>query len=465
MPVSLTFVSRPILTLLFCLLYSSCVLLRAADPPNIIWIVGDDTGPELGCYGDSYAHTPNLDRLAAQGARFTRAFSHSPVCAPTRFGLITGIYPTTAGAQHMRSRLLKPPPMFTEALRKAGYHVAWPGKTDFNFDPPEGSFDSTDNWTKGELPPQPFFAYYNLPETHEGQMKNAKGYAEITAPLAPGEFHDPAKAPLPLYYPDAPGVTYYDLVTSLDYTVGRIMKLLAEKGLSDNTVILFFGDHGRPLPRAKRWVYDSGIRVPLIVRWPGQIKPGTVREDLVSFIDFAPTMLALARLAIPPEMQGQVFLGAQAAPSRKYVFAARDRMDETPDRIRCVRDERFKYIRNYHPELPYAQTIKYAEGLKSMQAWRQWNDEGRLTGPQKLFFAPTKPAEELYDLEVDPDEVNNLADNPEHEARLVELRAALDQWTKKYGDMGAIPEEELLSRGVLGPFVPKEKVGKSQQAP
>lgn len=283
-------------------------------------------------------------------------------------------------------------------------------------------------------------------------------------PRSPGrsrrEFHDPAKAPVPAYYPDAPEVrkdiaTYYDLVTGLDHTVGRILKHLEEKGVADNTIILFFGDHGRPLPRGKRWVYDSGIRVPLIVRWPKQIAPGTVREDLVSFIDFAPTMLALAGVEIPQRMQGQVFLGPNAAPERKYIFAARDRMDEVPDRIRCVRDKQFKYIRNYHPELPYAQVIQYAEGLQSMKAWRQWHAEGKLTGAQKLFFAPTKPKEELYDLEADLDEVNNLAGQPEHAAKLAELSGALDEWTKKYGDMGAVPEEELLSRGVLGPRAPK----------
>jgi arylsulfatase A-like enzyme len=259
---------------------------------------------------------------------------------------------------------------------------------------------------------------------------------------------------LPPYHPDAPETrrdlaNYYDLATAVDYRVGDILRELEEKGLATNTVVLFFGDHGRGLPRSKRWVYDSGLHVPLLARWPGTIQPGSVREDLVSFIDFAPTMLALAGAAVPTNMQGQVFLGPKTAPERQYVFAARDRMDEAPDRIRSVRSKRFQYIRNFHPELPYAQRIDYMEEMPTMRVWRTLNYEGRLTPPQKLFFQLTKPAEELYDLDSDPHEIHNLAGQSRYDSVLKEMRAALDQWMAGTHDLGAISEEEMVRRGIV----------------
>jgi N-sulfoglucosamine sulfohydrolase len=422
--------------------------------PNIVWIVGEDMGPELGCYDDKNAITPNIDRLAREGARFTRAFTHAPVCAPSRSGLITGVYPTTVGTHHMRSELLNPPRTFTSYLRDAGYFVAWPGKTDFNFKVPKGAFDSTANWRTNTLR-QPFFAFVNFGQSHESQIRtNKKRLDQHLARLKPEEFHPPAKMQLPPYHPDTRETrrdlaNYYDLCTAVDYLVGDVLWELEKKGLATNTVVVFFGDHGRGLPRSKRWVYDSGIHVPLIVRWPGAIKPGTEREDLVSFIDFAPTMLALADAAIPTNMQGQVFLGPKTAPERKYIFAARDRMDEAPDRIRTVRSKRFQYIRNFHPELPYAQRIDYMEMMPTMKVWRTLNYEGKLNAPQKLFFQPTKPAEELYDTGADPHEINNLAGKPEHESVLREMRAALDHWIVETRDMGSIKEEEMVRRGIV----------------
>ena len=425
-----------------------------ASRPNIVWIVGEDMGPELGCYGDKNAITPNIDRLAQQGARFTRAFTHAPVCAPSRSGLITGMYPTTIGTHHMRSELLNPPRTFTRYLRDAGYFVAWPGKTDFNFKVPKGAFDSTTNWRTNTLR-QPFFAFVNFSQSHESQIRtNRKRLDQHRARLKPKEFHAPASMELPPYHPDTRETrrdlaNYYDLCTAVDYLVGDVLWELDKKGLATNTVVVFFGDHGRGLPRSKRWVYDSGIHVPLIVRWPGVIKPGTVREDLVSFIDFAPTMLALANAAIPTNMQGQVFLGPKTSSERKYVFAARDRMDEAPDRIRTVRSKQFQYIRNFRPELPYAQRIDYMEMMPTMKVWRRLNYEGKLSPPQKLFFQLSKPAEELYDTEADPHEINNLAGKPGYESVLKEMRAALDQWISETRDMGAISEEEMVRRGIV----------------
>ena len=445
---------KTILSLLSLLLALVAGAAENSSRPNIVWIVGEDMGPELGCYGDTNAITPNLDRLAREGARFTRAFTHAPVCAPSRSGLITGMYPTTTGAQHMRSTLLNPPRTFTSHLRDAGYHVAWPGKTDFNFKVPKDAFDSTTNWMR-QTSKQPFFAYINFTVSHESQIRTNRNQARRNvARLKPTEFHDPAKMVLPPYHPDAPEIrrdlaNYYDLCTTVDYSASDVLQFLERTGLASNTVVIFFGDHGRGLPRSKRWVYDSGIHVPLIVRWPGVVKPGTVREDLVAFVDFAPTMLALAGAAIPTNMQGQVFLGPKTAPERKYIFAARDRMDEARDRIRAVRSREFKYIRNFHPELPYAQRIDYMELMPTMRVWRQMNYEGKLNATQKLFFQPTKPAEELYDVNADPHEVNNLAGDPKFAGVLKEMRAALDEWMTTTRDMGAMPEEEMVRRGII----------------
>jgi N-sulfoglucosamine sulfohydrolase len=426
----------------------------SAERPNVVWIVGEDLGPELRCYGDPYARTPNIDRLASEGARFTRAFTHAPVCAPSRSGLITGRYPTSIGTHHMRSKLLNPPPTFTQRLREAGYHVSWPGKTDFNFDVPKQAFDSTKNW-RANLPPQPFFAFINLNTSHESQIRGTPAqFAKNTARLAPQDRHDPARARLPPYYPDTPETrrdwaNYYDLVTAVDYQAGEVLADLERFGVASNTVVFFFGDHGRGLPRGKRWVYDSGIHVPLIVRWPGVLQPGTVRDDLVAFLDFAPTVLSMARCAVPQDWQGQIFLGPHRAPERKYIFAARDRMDEAYDRIRCVRDKRFKYIRNFHPELPYAQRIDYMEEMPTTRVWREANAQGKLNKVQKLWFAKTKPPEELYDLERDPHEIQNLAASAKHREKLNELRGALDRWIVETGDMGAIAETELIARGLV----------------
>ena len=449
----------------------------AETKPNIVWLVGEDMGPELGCYGDKNALTPNMDRVAREGVRFTHCFTHAPVCAPSRSGLITGRYPTSIGTQHMRSRLINPPPMFTESLKKAGYTVCWPtksafGKTDFNFEVPKNAIDVREDWTK-QKPKEPFFGFFNITTSHESKIRADKeDFARLTAALKPSDRHDPAKIVVPPYHPDAPEVrrdlaNYYDLVTAVDYKMGEVLTTLDRWGIASNTVVIVTGDHGRGLPRSKRWVYDSGIHVPLIVRWPGHIKPGTVRDDLVSFIDFAPTTMSLAHVPVPiikdlppespgalkqmemyPPLEGIVFLG-DAAQKRQYIFAARDRMDETYDRIRAVRDQQFKYIRNFEPQLPYSQRISYGEEMPTMQAWRKWNAEGKLNDTQKLFFAKTKPKEELYDCNADPNEIHNLATDPKYAAKLKELSAAMDKWIEQTHDMGAIPEKELIKRGLV----------------
>ena len=365
---------------------------NAAERPNIIWIVTEDISPNLACYGDRDAVTPNLDAFAKQGARFTRAFTHAPVCAPSRSGLITGQYPTTLGSHHMRSKLTGVPPMFTDELRKAGYRVFWPGKTDFNFDQPKGWVDSTADWTKQPKlldADKPFFAFINIFVTHESQARPTEDlYRKNTAQLTPNQKHDPAKMTLPPYYPDTPDVRknfaiYHDNISAMDHTVGDILKMLDEKKLSENTIVFFFGDHGMGLPRgsmALRQRTPGAAADPLAGEDPGRERAA---EDLVCFLDFAPSLLAAAGAEVPKAMVGRAIFGDKTQPAPKYLFAARDRMDEAFDRIRSVRSERYHYIRNFHPELPYAQWLNYNDEMPIMKDWRRLAFEGKLNDAQK----------------------------------------------------------------------------------
>lgn len=425
------------------------------ERPNILWISCEDTSCDLGCYGDSYAVTPNLDALAAQGVRYTNVYTNAGVCAPSRCGVITGMYPTTIGTHHMRCQGVPPAEVkcFPQYLRAAGYYCTNNSKTDYQFDPPVTAWDESSNkahWRNRDGD-QPFFTVFNLTISHESQNWPKKGEKLV---------HDPDKAVVPPYYPDTPVVRenlarYYDNVTKMDGQAGQILKQLEEDGLVEDTIVWFWGDHGRGLPRAKRWIYDSGIRVPLIIRvpqkWrryvmpgsPDAVAPGTVNDELIAFIDFAPTMLSLAGVAIPKHLQGQAFLGGQKARPRDYVFAARDRMDEAYDIIRAVRDNRYKYIRNYMPHLTRAQDIEYMNRMPIMQEMRRAGAEGKLKGPQKQYFEPTKPVEELYDTLNDPHEVNNLADDPKYKDVLQRLRKVHGEWMEQSRDIGLIPEPEF----------------------
>ncbi|MDX1947221.1 MAG: sulfatase [Pirellulaceae bacterium] len=429
----------------------------AADRPNIVWISLEDISPDLGCYGDKYAVTPNIDRLAAEGCRYTNAFTHAGVCAPSRSGIITGMYPTSMGTHYMRCKGVPPAfvKCFTEYLRAAGYYCTNDSKTDYNFDAPPTAWDenrSGAHWRNRPTKETPFFAVINLTSTHESQIRAPeKQLEQRRKSLAPGELHDPAQAVLPPYYPDTPVVrrdlaNYYDNLTWTDRVVGKMLAELKADGLDDRTIVFFWGDHGRGLPRHKRWIYDSGIHVPLIVRWPGTLEPGSVSDELVAFVDFAPTVLSLAGIEIPTHLQGQAFLGPKKSAPREYVFAARDRMDETLDIIRAARDKRYKYIRNYRPDLPYAQPIAYMDQMPTMQEWRRLAKGGELAGPQALFFAAEKPVEELYDTQIDPHEIHNLVSDPAHADVLARLRAAHEKWRETTGDLGLIAEAELAER-------------------
>jgi len=427
----------------------------ADERPNILWISLEDTSPDLGCYGDTYAVTPNIDRLALQGCRYTHAFTHAGVCAPSRSGIITGMYPSSIGTHYMRCKGVPPPYVkcFTEYLRAAGYYCTNDSKTDYNFDAPLTAWDESRrgaHWRNRPSKDAPFFAVINLTTTHESQIRLPEGQLQSRRKtLSPEELHDPAKAPLPPYYPDTPVVrrdmaNYYDNLTFTDKEVGRILKQLDDDGLADSTIVFFWGDHGRGLPRHKRWIYDSGIRVPLIIRWPGQLQAGSVSDELVAFVDFAPTLLSLANVEIPTHLQGRALLGPRKAAPRDHIYAARDRMDETLDIIRAVRDKRWKYIRNYRPDLPYAQRIAYMDEMPTMKEWRRLAAEDKLEGPQKLFFAANKPTEELYDTVADPHEINNLAGDPAHAATLARLRAVQDAWRDAVGDLGLLSEADVM---------------------
>lgn len=438
----------------------------AGDRPNILWLSVEDISPHLGCYGDKHARTPNLDRLAMQGVLYENAFVCAPVCAPCRSSIITGVYPTTLGTHNMRSRTKLPPEIkcFPEYLRKAGYYCTNLSKTDYQFTPPETAWDvssSKAHWKNRPNKDQPFFAVFNYGGTHESAVRGDSNYQKTERLLSPNERHDPALLELPPYYPDTPAVRqdwarYYNTITAMDkWVAGRLAELDAA-GLADDTIVVYWSDHGVGLPRGKRWLYDSGIRVPLIVRIPdkfrraGQGGANTRTDELVSLIDLPPTMLNLAGLEIPEHMQGRAFLGDKLTAPREYVFAARDRLDERYDIIRAVRDKRYKYIRNYEPWKPYAQWISYAERNAVMKELRRLHAKGKLSPAAERFFAAEKPAEELYDLEKDPHELRNLASSPEHSKFLARMRTAHSEWRSETRDLGLIPESELVRRELNG---------------
>jgi len=430
----------------------------APAKPNIVFLVADDLGTDLGVYGNPDVRTPNLDRFAAQGTRFANAIAPAPVCAPSRAGMFTGRHPIRVGAHLMRSRLAAPPRSLPEQLREAGYFVAWPNKIDLNFDPPETFRDSAAHWTDRPLPREPFFLYLNLGEPHEGALKNRRVQDDYLATLGSAPRTDPAAIRLPPYYPDHPAIRadlalHYDLIAAMDLRIGKILDQLERAGVADRTLVLFVGDNGRPFPRAKRWLYDAGIHVPLIVRWPGVVPAAHTDTGLASLIDLTPSLLDAAGIAPAKPLDGRILFGPRTQPAPEFVFAARDRMDEVEDRSRAVRSDRFKYILNERPEVPYAAPSAYADASASLQILRSLHASAKLSSPATDFFAPRKPAEELYDLRTDPHEIHNLADDPAHAATLERLREALAQW-RAGGDLGLTPEQDLLQSGHLLPFNP-----------
>lgn len=430
------------------------------DPrPNILWISCEDISPNLGCYGDTYARTPNLDALAREGARFDRAFTPAGVCAVMRSGHITGVYPISQGSHHMRSNIVLPTGVrcFPEYLRAAGYFCTNKSKTDYQFAVPKSVWDRQGNnhadWRE-RASGQPFFSVINLTCSHESQIRHGeRTHAAVLDRLSADQRHDPNVAGryLPPIYPDTPEARkdwawYADNISEMDRQAGLILQQLEEDGLANNTIVVFWSDHGRGLPRGKRWIYDSGVHVPMIVRWPGHVQPGTSRGDLVSTQDLAPTMLSLAGVSVPSHMQGRVFLGEGCQPEPDFLFFHRDRMDEAYELMRAARDHRFKYIRNYSVRRTYAQNIDYMNKMPTLVDLRRFAAEGRLNTAQYHFLRQRKPPEELYDLELDPHETVNLAALPEQQERLRRMRGALERWQDEIEDLGMVPEPVLMER-------------------
>ena len=427
--------------------------IHATELPNILWLTSEDNGPHLGCYGDKYADTPNLDGLAAKGMIYTRAISNAPVCAPARTTIISGMYPTSTGAEHMRSmtQLPKGFKMYPVYLRELGYYCTNNSKEDYNLAKDgevwnEGGRKAT--WTNRPNKDQPFFAIHNFTVSHESQIRK-RPHQQI---------HDPSKVRVPAYHPDTPEVRqdwaqYYDKLTEMDKMVGEKLELLKEQGLADNTIIFYFGDHGSGMPRSKRWPYFSGINVPLIIHIPekwkhlasSDYKVGGKSDNRVGFVDLAPTLLSIAGKKPPVHMQGHAFMGKHQTSNQEYGYGFRGRMDERYDMVRSVVGEKFIYIRNYMPHKPYGQHVSYMFQTPTTQVWKKMFEDGKLNQAQSHFWK-TKPAEELYDLQKDPDEVMNLAKSSEHAAILKKMRSAHLSHIRKIRDIGFLPEGEIHSR-------------------
>jgi arylsulfatase A-like enzyme len=453
--------------LLFLLL--SCTSLSAAEKPNILWFVVDDMSANFSCYGEAAIHTPNVDRLAREGTKFTNAFVTAPVCSPCRSALITGMYQTSIGAHHHRSGRgtlkihlpagVEPVPAL---LQKAGYFTCIGsglpqvtragkkskgdgglGKTDYNFEWDAKIYDGSD-WS-GRKAGQPFFMQVQLAG---GKLRGGNDdSAQKLSQRAQQEFGaaiQPQDVTLPPYYPRDPVLlrdwaAYLDAVRFTDKHVGQVLARLEQEGILENTLVVFMTDHGISHARGKQFLYNEGTHVPFVIRGPG-VSRGAVREDLIEHIDLAALTLAAAGVPIPKTMQGRDVLAKDYQP-REAVFAARDRCDETVERIRSVRNDRFLYIRNFHPQRPHLQPNAYKDGKSIVQTLRALHSAGELDSlAEGLLFAPARPAEELYEWTADRWQVKNLAAEPAYRLTLEKLRARLDRWMDETNDHG--PESE-----------------------
>src|SRR5688572_21690131 len=462
----------------------SSVPRAGADAPNILLILAEDIGPDLACYGTPLVRTPNLDAIAARGVRYQNFFTTAPVCSTSRSALMTGMYQTSIGAHQHRTWQWNKQPLppgvhtITDYFRAAGYFTCnlapdapaekgakkqkgasgsrGAGKTDFNFLTLRPPFDGKDWKQRGRG--QPFFAQITIQETHKGP-----GW-----PLARQVFGQdcipPDKVKLPPYYPDHPVArdeyaNYLDAIMLMDRYVGELLARLEGDGLAKNTIVAFIGDNGQCLFRSKQLLYDGGIHLPLLIAWPDRRRAGTVDDPLLSHIALSAPLIGMAGIKPLPAMQGRDFLNP-ATPPRAHVFAARDRMDASTDRMRAVRTTRFKYIRNYFPAIPYQQHNAYKE--RSYPTWnlvKELARDGKLTPEAALFTAASKPIEELFDLQSDPHEVKNLASDPAHAATLKQLRGLVDGWVRDTKDQGVMNEDPVdIFRGYNG-HLPEEAAG------
>ena len=461
----------------------SCVLPdREADAPlvrpNIVLMVVEDLSLRIGAFGDPVARTPNIDRLAREGVRYTEIFTASGVCAPSRAALITGMHPSSITAQHMRSRsyswddasgrtgYFATPPAhvkaFPELLRAAGYYTTNNAKTDYQIGSPFTIWDENGpeaHWTNASAG-QPFFAMYSQTATHESGLfdpnsiseayRSSAGALQALAQqrAALSQRTRPEDVVVPPYYPDTPTVRadiarQYDNVQVMDAWVGERMEELRRAGVLENTIVIWTTDHGDGLPRGKRSLYDSGLHVPTIIRFPDGRGAGTSDMRLISFVDLAPTILAMAGVPAPPPLHGIDVL-QPLSHGQEQVFAARDRLDEWPDLSRAVRTPEFKYIRNEYPDAPFYLPLAYRENVPMMAEMRRLASEGKLSPLQASYFRTPRLPEELYDLRADPHEINNLADDPAYGSVKAKLAGVLAAWRARIGDAGKMPEDQMI---------------------
>ena len=459
---------------------------KVKTPPNILWLVAEDLSPYIPPFGDSTIQTPHLSRLAAEGIRYTNFYSVSGVCSPSRAALATGMYPTSIGAHHMRTLFQQPaakkmgiinyecvpPPsvkMVSQILRENGYYCTNNAKEDYQFFKTITAWDESSVYAHWRNRPKgkPFFSIFNFGVTHESNLwnpfgrpydldtfpptrSNKKWWATFQGKEKPLYVPEDLAVEVPPYLPETEIVRkdirrMYSNIVEMDKQVGRVLRQLEADGLLENTIIVWYSDHGGPLPRQKRLLYDSGLHVPMIIRYPNQVGAGTIDNQLISFIDMAPTLLSQAN--IPPKvyMQGRAFAGKYATKEkRKYIHAAADRFDEKYDRIRAVRDDRYKYLKNFHPQKGYYLALDYREKMASMQELLRMRDKQQLNDLQMQWFRPSKPVEELFDTQTDPHELVNLSENPAYQNKLLELRQECKQWMASAKDQGSIPEEALI---------------------
>lgn len=434
---------------------------KLPQKPNILWLVAEDLSAIIPPFGDNTVATPNLTRLANEGIRYTQVYSSSGVCAPSRTAIATGMYQNRIGAQHMRTTNIAdfgvegivpyeavPPAyvkMHSQYFREAGYYASNNAKEDYQFRKTVTAWDDSSrsaHW-RNRAKGQPFFSVFNFGITHESQV-----WAQAGNPLLVDEN---LEVPIPPYLPDSEigrkdVRQVYSNIVAMDQQVGEILNQLEEDGLLDSTIIFWYSDHGGPLPRQKRLLYDSGIHLPLIIRFPDQYRAGEIDDQLISFVDFKSTILSLAGIEPPTYVDGRAFLGEYAAStSRDYVHAAADRFDSEYDTIRAVRDKRFKYLRNFNPEKPYYLPLTYREQMPVMQELLRMRDAGQLNETQAQWFRTSKEEEELFDTENDPYELNNLAGDTSYAEKLAELRNELDSWMSYIDDKGLMPEVDLIN--------------------
>lgn len=455
------------------LVFYGCAQQATMERPNIVWFISEDNSPYLGAYGDTLVHTPTFDTFAAEGITFTNAFSNAPVCAPSRSGIITGVYPPAMGSQHMRSNveIAENIRFFPQYLKDAGYFTTLRLKRDYNIPNQEGTWDLDDWWNisdafKGRQKGQPYFMMYNTWMTHEGKIhgrKSGPDYFRSTFQqldslkmekmLKSVRNISPDAVTLPAYLPDLPEVRddlayYYELMQMLDMEFKHVLEQLEAFGELENTIIIYTSDHGGVLGRSKRFAFESGLHIPMMVKFPKKwqhlspVEAGGTTDSLVSLIDIAPTVLALAGVDLPDYYVGKDFL---TTTDSDYAFGFRGRMDECYDMVRTLRNKEYRYIRNYYPHRPEGQHVNYLWKAANVQAWERAFNEGRLDAVTNRFFLP-KPSEELYSIANDKANVKNLANNPDYREILGSFRKTMDSMLLNGRDTGFVPEGELWAQ-------------------